>query len=179
MKSHRLLDSHLLLMARGKTKEFFRGRTNKRWWQTAFLFTKLNSWEKMESWGWKPRCSQTHIQLLKSDKPYIHILKSSLFSDSWWLVCSGFPSWCSGKESACQYRRCNRHRFNPCVSKIPWSRKWQPIPVFLPGKFHGRKSLVGYNPWGCEESDMIEHTHTFCKLKHAMHTQGQQHSRTS
>ena len=38
--------------------------------------------------------------------------------------------WLSGKESTCQYRR---HRFNPWVRKIPWTRKWQPSPVFLPG----------------------------------------------
>ena len=40
--------------------------------------------------------------------------------------------------------------------------KWQPTPVFLTGKFHGQKSLAGYSPWGCKESDMIEHTH--CQL---------------
>ena len=33
------------------------------------------------------------------------------------------------------------------VRKIPWSRNWQPIPVFLPGKSHGQRSLVGYSPW--------------------------------
>ena len=37
-------------------------------------------------------------------------------------------------------------------------RKWQPTAVFLPGKSHGQKSLVGYSPWGCKESDMIEYT---------------------
>ena len=47
-----------------------------------------------------------------------------------------------------------------------WRRKWQPIPVFLPGEFHGQRSLVGYSPWGCKESDMTDrfthtHTHTF------------------
>ena len=38
--------------------------------------------------------------------------------------------------------------------------KWkcQPTPVFLPGKFHGQRSLVGYSPWGCKESDTTEHT---------------------
>ena len=36
-------------------------------------------------------------------------------------------------------------RFNPWVGKIPWRRKWQPIPVFSPGKSHGRRSLVGYS----------------------------------
>ena len=38
--------------------------------------------------------------------------------------------------------------FNPLVVKIPWRRKWQPTPVFLPGKSHGQRSLVGYSPWG-------------------------------
>ena len=41
--------------------------------------------------------------------------------------------------------------------KIPWSRKWQPTPVFLPGKFHDQRSLVGYSPWGHKESDITEH----------------------
>ena len=47
------------------------------------------------------------------------------------------------------------HGFNPWVGKIPWRRKWQPTPVFLPGKSHGQKSLVGYSPWGCREFNMI------------------------
>ena len=47
--------------------------------------------------------------------------------------------------------------FNPWVGKIPWRRKWQPTPVFLPGKFHGQRSLVGYSSWGHEESDKTEH----------------------
>ena len=33
------------------------------------------------------------------------------------------------------------------IGKIPWRRKWQPTPVFLPGKFHGQRSLAGYSPW--------------------------------
>ena len=37
--------------------------------------------------------------------------------------------------------------------KIPWSRKWQPIPGFLPGKFHEQKSMVGCSPWGHKDSD--------------------------
>jgi len=40
---------------------------------------------------------------------------------------------------------------------IPWSRKWKPTPIFLPVKFHGQRSLVGYSPWGCRESDMTQH----------------------
>ena len=46
---------------------------------------------------------------------------------------------------------------DPWVKKISWRRKWQPSPVFLPGKFHGQMSLVDYSPWGGKESDTIEH----------------------
>ena len=37
--------------------------------------------------------------------------------------------------------------FDPWLGKIPWRRKWQPIPVFLTGKSHGQRSLAGYSPW--------------------------------
>ena len=47
---------------------------------------------------------------------------------------------------------------DPWGGKIPWSGKWQPAPVFLPGKFHGQRSLVGYSPWGRKESDTTEAT---------------------
>ena len=46
--------------------------------------------------------------------------------------------------------------FDPWVGKIPWRRKWQPTPVFLPGESHGWRSLVGYSPWGRKESDTTE-----------------------
>ena len=53
------------------------------------------------------------------------------------LELAGLPRCCSGKESACQCRKHKRCGFDPWVGKIPCSRKWQPAPVFLPGKFHG------------------------------------------
>ena len=43
--------------------------------------------------------------------------------------------------------------------EISWRRKWQPTPVLLPGKSHGRRSLVGYSPWGRKESDRTERLH--------------------
>ena len=49
--------------------------------------------------------------------------------------------------------QCGRPGFNPWVRKISWRRKWQPTPVFLPGKSHGWRNLVGYSPWGRKESD--------------------------
>ena len=45
-------------------------------------------------------------------------------------------------------------RFDPWVRKITWRRKCQPIPVLLPEKSHGQRSLKCYSPWGCKESDM-------------------------
>ena len=51
------------------------------------------------------------------------------------------PGRASGKELAYQCRRCKRHRFDPWVRKIPWRRKWQLTPVFLPGESHGKRSL--------------------------------------
>ena len=43
-------------------------------------------------------------------------------------------------------------------------RKWQPTPVLLPGKSHGRRSLEGYSPWGREELDMTERLHSLTHL---------------
>ena len=54
-----------------------------------------------------------------------------------------------------QWRK--RCEFNPWVGKMPWRRKWQPTPVFLPGKSHEQRSLAGYSPWGLKESDVTEH----------------------
>ena len=44
--------------------------------------------------------------------------------------------------------QCRRPGLDPWVGKIPWRRKWQPTPVFLPGESHGQRSLAGYSPWG-------------------------------
>ena len=76
----------------------------------------------------------------------------------------GFPGGTCGKKDirdtgsicVCQCRRYKRCRFDPWIRKIPWSRKWQPTLVFLPGKLHGQRSLLGYSPWGCKELDTTE-----------------------
>ena len=68
------------------------------------------------------------------------------------------PRWRGGKESACQCRRHRRGRFNPWVKRIPWSRKWQPTLVFLPGKLHGQ-------PWRA-----IVHGITQSQTRLSMHT---------
>ena len=66
------------------------------------------------------------------------------------------PRWLKQERISLQCRRCKRLGFSPWVRKIPWRKAWQPTPVFLPGESHGQKSLAGYSPWGCKESDTIE-----------------------
>ena len=66
-------------------------------------------------------------------------------------------SWWLRGESVCP--QCGRPRFDPWVGKIPWRRKWQSTPVFLPGESHGRRSLVGYSPQGHKELDTTERLH--------------------
>ena len=63
------------------------------------------------------------------------------------------------KEATCQCRRCRSRGFDPKAGNSPWSRKWQPAPVFLPGKSHGQRSLAGYSLLGHKELDMTEHKH--------------------
>ena len=64
-----------------------------------------------------------------------------------------FPGGTSGKESTCQCRKWKRHGFDLWVRNIPWNRKWQPTPIFLPGKSDGKRSLAGDSWWGQKESD--------------------------
>ena len=53
-----------------------------------------------------------------------------------------------------------KHGWDPWIGKIPWRKKWQLTPVFLPGESHGQRSQTDYGPWDSKESDMTEHTHT-------------------
>ena len=77
--------------------------------------------------------------------------------------------------------------FDSWVGKIPWRRKWQPVPIFLPGKSHGQRILAGYSPWGWKESNMTEwltlhYLKALVQLSHSvvsisLRPHGQQHAR--
>ena len=80
----------------------------------------------------------------------------SIYQQIWWLR---------------QYRvclQCGRLGFDPWVGKIPWRRKWQPTPVLLPEKSHGRRSLVGYGPWSRKELDMTGETSLVVSIIHTV-----------
>ena len=81
-----------------------------------------------------------------------------MIHDSWYLLhgyhtfdmgASGdlaFPDITSGKEPTCQCRRHKRCSFDPWVEKTSWKRERPPITVFLPGEYHGQRSLADYGP---------------------------------
>ena len=61
------------------------------------------------------------------------------------MISFSYQSLVTQRERLClQCRRCG---LNPWVEKILWRKKWQATSLFLPGKSHGQRSLVGYNPW--------------------------------
>ena len=66
---------------------------------------------------------------------------------------SCFPCGSDDKESA--YNAGDPYSV-PVVRKVPWRREWPPTPLFLLGEFHGQRILAGYNPCGCEKSDMTK-----------------------
>ena len=79
----------------------------------------------------------------------------------WSLVPLPFlkPAWTSGISlKSRSHKRCQS---NPWIRKIPWSRKWLPTPVLLPGKFLGQRSLAGNSQWGRKSQTGLatEHTH--------------------
>ena len=74
------------------------------------------------------------------------------------MYLGGFPDDAMVKNPPAQSRR---FRFDLWVGKIPWRKKWQQTPVFLPGKSQGQRSLVGYSSRVRKESDTTEHAHTW------------------
>ena len=72
---------------------------------------------------------------------------------SFLLEYNGFPGGSDGKESDCDV---GDPGLIPGSGRSPGEKKRHAIPVFLPGEFHGQRSLVGYSPWGCKESDTTE-----------------------
>ena len=65
----------------------------------------------------------------------------------------GFPGGSDGKESVCSAGDLG---FIPGLGRLPWRREWLPCLVFLPTESHGQRSLAGYSPWSCKESDVTE-----------------------
>ena len=100
----------------------------------------------------------THMYILhtlhKNTHEYIYILHTRARARTHTHTHThGLPWWLRRSRVGLQ---CRRPGFDPWVGKTPWRREWQPTPVFVPGKSHGPRSLVGYSPWGRKESDTTE-----------------------
>ena len=107
-----------------------------------------------------PPIQETRVPSLGREDPLEEKMAAHPSILAWRSPWTEEPGGSDSKEFACQ---CGRPRFEPWVGNIPWRREWLPTPVFLPGAFHGQRSLVGYSPWGHKESDMTERlsTHTY------------------
>ena len=89
--------------------------------------------------------NKTKAAILLSEAPPSLPSFPSLNGFSASMISMVFPGDSDSKEF---FLQCGTPGFDPWVRKIPWSRKWQTTPVFLPGEFHGQRSLAGYSPWG-------------------------------
>ena len=83
-------------------------------------------------------------------------LKLQLFGAGLYLAFlpSDVPGGSDGKDSACN--AVNLDLIPSLGTWVLWRREWQPTLLFLPREFHEQRSLVGYGPWGCKESDKTE-----------------------
>ena len=105
-------------------------------WTAAYQAPPSTGFSRQEYWSGVPLPSPTYI--------HTHIYGASQVA----LVVKNLPA---NEEDI-------RDRFHSWVGKSPWRRARQPTPVFLPGEFHGQRSLGAYSPWGCKELDMTEAT---------------------
>ena len=88
-------------------------------------------------WNWNENWSSPVLWLLLSFPYLTNSVSSDLFV------------WCLAQtvKKICLW--CRRPGFHPWVWKISWRKQWLFTPVFLPGEFHGQRSLAGYSPWSC------------------------------
>ena len=118
------------------------------------FYKQKQRWISPSSYTSKQKKKKSPVILSK----IINILLIYLFRHTW--VHMALPSGAVVKNLPAKCRRCRRLGFDPWFGTIPGSRKWQPTPVFLPGKPLGQRSLVGYRLWSHKESDTTEHART-------------------
>ena len=135
------------------------------------LISREIRWLKQSGKGKGMRSWKDHDYLINFILGFMVIsLRVSHLSDLFYSqdTVQVLPKWLSsggsGGESTCQ---CRRLRFNPWIGKLPWWKEWQPTLVFLPGKFHGQRTLPGYShgvrhsPKSWAQLNAWVHTHTW------------------
>ena len=133
------------------------------WWFNRFLcwkYHQLDTWHtrsQLQKWiishksSVMPTAPWVHLDIQLSERR-VRNLKGRGYIDT----SRAAPVARQVKKIHLQSRRHGRWELSPCVRKIPWRRKWQPTPVFLPGESHGQQSLSDYSPKHPKESDMTE-----------------------
>ena len=102
--------------------------------QTSFCFSCVDSFVLVSSY----EVATTYFPLIVVGVVmYLTMLRADKIESCGFVLV--IPGGTSGEECASQ---CRRHGFSPRAGKIPWRKKWQPIPVFLPGKSHGHGSRL-------------------------------------
>ena len=128
--------------------------------QTFLLFDDLDSFEEYCS-GIMKTIPWLHFLCFF---PLVRLVLWVLEESTWgW---GGFPGGSAGKEHACQFRRCKRHRFSPWIGKILWRRKCNPLQYSCLENFMDRGAWWA-TVQGCKESDTTKHA---CARTHT-HTQ--------
>ena len=109
-----------------------------RWRKTILLLpdVTLNSAKFLRTMNWKERHLNWSLVLREGNNANLWVSQKL----QWQRICL-------------TVQETQRYGFDSWVRKIPWNWKWQPTPVFLPGEFHGQRSLAGYNLWDCKELD--------------------------
>ena len=112
-------------------------------------------------WLIRLEVSQETAQFCKAVIPQLKLYKIKWVEWSFYLYWS-IVDWASliawSVKNLPAVQACSAGRdptFGPWVGKLPWRRKWQPTPVFLPGESHGQRSLAGYSPWGCKSWTLL------------------------
>ena len=108
------------------------------------------TWEETK-WQLHENCTCTYIQLCNSSPSRATGIEPFPHSKGCWWDSELCPiQWASQVALVVKNWPTNtgdwRSGFDPWVRKLPWHRKWQPIPVVLPGESHGQRSLTGYSP---------------------------------
>ena len=119
---------------------------------------ETETWIMHKAWIWGLSRTSALPHQVKSHRSVIYVLRKRAELQTTRKNLMKLPTqWAS---LVARWKRiclqCRRPGFDPWVGKIPWRRKWQPTPIFLPGKSHGQRSLAGYSPWGHKELDMSE-----------------------
>ena len=125
------------------------------WHAAVHGFTK--SWTWLSDWTTISLSISKDLSWMTRDL----VLMTSL--EEYYMVPLGFPGDSDGKESACN---AGDPGSIPGSGKIPWRREWLLTPIFLPGEFHGQRSLAGYSPWCCKESDTTKRLQLLLLLSH-------------